>query len=125
MVKAYSSSSKNPLCRRYCAVCIALAALCGWPLPAALAQGGPPMVTDDPNTPGNGRWEINLAAIGNHSPGLAELTVPDADINYGWGDHLQLKLDTAWLVADEAGRGVTSGAGAPDLGVKWRFLDQE
>jgi hypothetical protein len=92
---------------------------------AVLAQGGPPMVTDDPDTPGNGRWEINLAAIGNHTPGLAALTVPDADINYGWGDHVQLKLDTAWLVADEAGRGLISGAGAPDLGVKWRFLDQE
>ena len=28
---------------------------------AALAQGGPPFLTDDPGTPGDGRWEINLA----------------------------------------------------------------
>jgi hypothetical protein len=25
------------------------------------AQGGPPMITDDPGTPGNGQWEINVA----------------------------------------------------------------
>ena len=25
------------------------------------AQGGPPMITDDPGTPGPGRWEINIA----------------------------------------------------------------
>lgn len=25
------------------------------------AQGGPPMITDDPGTPGSGRFEINLA----------------------------------------------------------------
>ena len=32
--------------------------------PAALyAQGGPPMLTDDPDTPGSGNWEINLAYI--------------------------------------------------------------
>ena len=103
----------------------ALLALLAFMPCTTLAQGGPPMVTDDPDTPGNGHWEINLAAIGNHGPGLAEMTLPDADINYGLGDHLQLKLDTAWLVADEAGRGVISGAGAPDLGVKWRFLDRE
>ena len=32
---------------------------------AARAQGGPPLVTDDPDTPGDGHWEINLAAIAN------------------------------------------------------------
>ncbi len=25
------------------------------------AQGGPPLLTDDPGTPGPGKWEINLA----------------------------------------------------------------
>lgn len=28
---------------------------------AALSQGGPPFATDDPGTPGNRRWEVNLA----------------------------------------------------------------
>jgi hypothetical protein len=31
-------------------------------LPApAFAQGGPPLITDDPDTPGPGHWEINIA----------------------------------------------------------------
>ena len=29
----------------------------------ALAQGGPPMITDDPDTPGPGYREINLAGL--------------------------------------------------------------
>ena len=32
----------------------------------ALGQGGPPMITDDPGTPGNGKWEINLAIAFEH-----------------------------------------------------------
>jgi hypothetical protein len=99
--------------------------LCGLIPPASLAQGGPPLVTDDPDTPGNGHWEINIAAIGTHTPGVAQLSLPDADINYGWGDHVQLKIDTPWLIQDQAGAGVKSGLGASELGVKWRFVDQE
>src|SRR5690348_6718642 len=29
--------------------------------PEVLAQAGPPLLTDDPETPGNRHWEINLA----------------------------------------------------------------
>jgi hypothetical protein len=35
----------------------------GWP--SAHAQAGPPLITNDPGTPGNGRREINLAATGS------------------------------------------------------------
>jgi len=33
----------------------------GFSTRAVLAQGGPPLITDDPGTPGDGKWEINLA----------------------------------------------------------------
>ena len=39
----------------------------------AWALGGPPMVTDDPETPGDGNWEINIAAIRNHMHGETEV----------------------------------------------------
>jgi len=29
----------------------------------AHAQGGPPMLTDDPGTPGDGKWEVNIAVL--------------------------------------------------------------
>jgi hypothetical protein len=92
---------------------------------SALAQGGPPLVTDDPETPGNGHWEINLATIAEHTSGRWNIAAPDADINYGWGEHVQLKLDAPWLNVHEAGQPWKSGLGAPNVGVKWRFIDIE
>jgi hypothetical protein len=92
---------------------------------SALAQGGPPMVTDDPETPGDGHWEINLATIGQHTSGRWDVSAPDADINYGWGEHVQLKVDAPWLFVHEDGQPWKSGLGAPDVGVKWRFIDIE
>ena len=91
----------------------------------ALAQGGPPMVTDDPETPGDGHWEINIGAIATRTPGRWEVAAPDADINYGWGDRIQLKLDIPWVTARDDGERWKSGGGEAEVGVKWRFVDQE
>lgn len=33
------------------------------------AQGGPPMRTDDPGTPGPGNWELNFAATADRRSG--------------------------------------------------------
>jgi hypothetical protein len=30
---------------------------------SARAQGGPPLLTNDPGTPGNGNWEINIGVM--------------------------------------------------------------
>jgi hypothetical protein len=93
---------------------------------SALAQGGPPMVTDDPDTPGDGHWEINLAGLGSRTrDGRWEVSLPDADINYGWGDHVQLKLDVPWTFVRESGERWKSGLGSGNVGVKWRFIDAE
>jgi hypothetical protein len=93
---------------------------------ATFAQGGPPLVTDDPETPGDGHWEINLAGIGSHTAaGRWDISAPDADINYGWGDRVQLKLDVPWSFVHEPGEPWKSGLGAVDVGVKWRFVDSE
>jgi hypothetical protein len=104
-----------------------IAVLCSFSILAAsaLAQGGPPMVTDDPETPGDGHWEINLGAIGARTPGLWTIAAPDADINYGWGDHIQLKADVQWTTVKEDGQASRSGVGDADLGLKWRFIDKE
>ncbi len=59
----------------------------------AHAQGGPPFITDDPGTPGNRHWEINIGWIADHNPGLAYYQIPDIDMNYGWGDRIQLKYE--------------------------------
>ena len=58
----------------------------------ALAQGGPPLITNDPDTPGDGNWEINLAVAGAHSDLGWDLAAPDLDVNYGLGDRIQLSM---------------------------------
>jgi hypothetical protein len=107
--------------------CARLAAIVALALPAgpAWAQGGPPLVTDDPDTPGNGNWEINLAITGSHSSERWEIAAPDADINYGWGDQVQLKLDVPWTFVRSDEGGWKSGLGAAQIGVKWRFVDSD
>jgi hypothetical protein len=48
-------------------------------LMTAHAQDGPPMITDDPGTPGDGHWEINPRVHDRAPPrGAAELRV-DSD----------------------------------------------
>lgn len=83
------------------------------------------MVTDDPGTPGNGHWEINIAAIYTASGDAQLVNFPYFDVNYGLGDHLQLKLETGLVILSQNGAAVQTGAGTALAGVKWRFLDQD
>ena len=92
----------------------------------AHAQGGPPMATDDPGTPGDGHWEINLAAVGTHVRDGWDVDAPEADINYGLGDHIQLNLDVPWTFTNTTGDGRwRSGIGDTSVAVKWRFFDKD
>ncbi len=91
----------------------------------ALGQGGPPLITDDPGTPGDGNWEINVAFEAEKRRTAMSYAIPLLDINYGLGDRLQLKYEVPWLVLDERGRHTKAGLGNSELGVKWRFFDQD
>lgn len=91
----------------------------------ALAQGGPPLVTDDPGTPGNGNWEVNIAGQWTRSSSSTITEIPLFDVNYGWGEHLQLNLNTGWITVREMGEDKQSGLSVASLAVKWRFVDEE
>jgi hypothetical protein len=88
------------------------------------AQGGPPMITDDPGTPGDKNWEINLAGIYSTGGGQQILQLPYLDINYGWGERIQLKIETGVGTA-KVGSSSAIGVESLLLGVKYRFLDEE
>jgi hypothetical protein len=90
---------------------------------SAWASGGPPMITDDPGTPGNCHWEINVAALSSHAARATTYQLPLVDVNYGVGDRIQLKFEMPWLLQDEANGTSRSGAGDGLAGVKWRFYD--
>lgn len=86
------------------------------------AQGGPPMITDDPGTPGDGHWEINVATLATRSVDGDSYQLPLIDLNYGWGDRIQLKYEVPWVLERDAGNSI-AGLGNSLLGIKWRFYD--
>ena len=88
------------------------------------AQGGPPLITDDPDTPGPRHWEINLAAILSKYHDGQSMDLPRIDANYGVGRRVQLKFEAPWVQAREGGE-TASGAGNAVAGVKYRFVGQE
>ena len=86
-----------------------LVAVCVATLPRrVIAQGGPPLITDDPETPGNGHWEINVAWTLSQKQNERLFAIPLLDINYGFGEHVQLKAEVPWLVLQDR-RGNTIG----------------
>jgi hypothetical protein len=97
-----------------------LLAICFTVAPRAFAQGGPPFITDDPGTPGNRNWEINFGWIGDHNPGQAYYQLPDVDLNYGWGERIQLKYELPLAAATDAKDTTRAGLGESLLGLKWR-----
>ena len=82
------------------------------------------MITDDPGTPGNGKWENNFAIIFEHRPNETSIDVPEIDLNYGVGEHIQLTLQTAPVLLKRSGHGLIGGPGGSEAAVKWRFLDE-
>jgi hypothetical protein len=91
---------------------------------AVRAPAGPPLITDDPDTPGPNSWEIDVATTSQYAQHEWNLETPLLDINYGIGDHLELTYELPWAVVVSAGGGASSGLGNSLCGVKWRFLDQ-
>jgi hypothetical protein len=89
----------------------------------ACAQGGPPYYTNDPGTPGNLNWEINLGYMPFFYSDQSVSHIPDIDINFGIGDRIQLTYENAWLRIQDPMSATKFGAGQSNPGVKWRFYD--
>ncbi len=80
------------------------------------------MITDDPATPGDGHWEINMASLVNRTSPTSITQLPLIDVNYGLGERIQLKVEMPWVLQDGAGPQL-KGFGNALAGVKWRFYD--
>jgi len=90
----------------------------------AHAQGGPPLLTDDPGTAEYKHWEINLAVLPEIRHDSKQFELPNADFNYGATDHTQLKFEIPLLVEwSNGGNHIEAGDG--NFGVKWRFVDEK
>jgi hypothetical protein len=93
------------------------------PLRAA-ADAGPPYLTNDPGTPGNANWEINLGSMQTLERGVGSYQLPQFDFNFGLGDRIQLTYQVPYVVEYRDGEPRASGWGNGLPGVKWRFFDQ-
>jgi hypothetical protein len=89
------------------------------------AVAGPPLLTDDPDTPGDKHWEINVAYTLEKRHADSTMETPILDLNYGVGDNIQIKYELPWLISHEPETGTKSGIGNSNVGVKWRFLDEK
>lgn len=90
-----------------------------------LAQGGPPLLTDDPGTPGRNNWEINLGYTIDRQPSDNYYETPILDMNYGWGDRVQLKYEMPYVYNSTDSGPLQSGPGDSKVGVKIRFFQDE
>ena len=72
------------------------------------------MITDDPGTPGSGKWENNFAIIFEHRPNETSIDVPEIDLNYGVGEHVQLTLQNAPVLLKRSGHGLIGGPPWPN-----------
>jgi len=94
-------------------------------LPVLLhAQAGPPFLTNDPGTPGNANWEINIGEVPTIARGNRSYQSPQLDLNFGVGERIQLTYELPYVLQDIRGGERDSGWGNGYAGVKWRFLDQ-
>ena len=130
MVAIFNDRTEVPVRAGWCFRLMSLVSLCCFmaivllPL-SSVAQGGPPLLTDDPGTPGRNNWEINLGYTMDRQPQDNYYETPILDMNYGWGDRVQLKYEMPY-VYNSAGKGpLASGPGDSKFGVKIRFFQDE
>jgi len=86
------------------------------------AQAGPPLLTNDPGTPGPEEWEINIGIMPVFVQHQREFQVPQLDINYGVGKTIQLTVEVPYIL-QTAPQPQRTGWSNTTTGVKWRFID--
>lgn len=88
------------------------------------AEAGPPFVTDDPEPPDPGQWEVISTVTGTLVHGGGDASLPLIDANYGAAPGLQLHIqpEMAYVRTPE---GAHYGFGDLEIGAKYRFIDED
>lgn len=103
---------------------IFLSAVCAVLYIVSFAQeGGPPMLTEDPEVAEEGTWEINTSLNPIISNRL-EMLLPNLDINYGVVRDLQFHIGIPHHV-DISKRNASASFGSLEFGVKIHFFHEE
>ncbi|HMK65832.1 MAG TPA: transporter [Thermodesulfobacteriota bacterium] len=102
-----------------------LLSLCCLLIFPCLSLAAPPLLISDTGTPGDGHYELNAGISGVTALSGSKVAFPALDLNYGWGEHIQIKFELPWIFANKNGEEAQNGLGNSVLGVKWRFLDED
>ena len=89
------------------------------------ALAGPPLITDDPETPGRGGWEINISHNIERTKDEFLMLNPLIDINYGLLENDQWKIEFPIVFVDPVDADQRWGPGDIEVGWKYRFWDEE
>src|SRR5436305_10895668 len=88
------------------------------------ANAGPPYRTDDPEPPPFGHYEAIFFTMGLAADGIAAGTLPAMEFNYGGFPDTQLHVMLPLGLA-ASGSGAKFGAADAELGVKYRFIQED
>jgi hypothetical protein len=89
------------------------------------ALAGPPFKTDDPEPVEFKNWEIYLASQYSNDRSGVSATAPHVEINYGIMPNAQLHIIAPMEYVKPAGSPSHYGYGDTELGIKYRFFENE
>jgi hypothetical protein len=88
------------------------------------AKGGPPLITDDPGTPGDGRWEFNIATQIDPNGENTVYQIPQIDANYGLAVGYEIEKDRELLAEVHARCPIGEGLELlPEIGTRYAFSE--
>lgn len=82
-------------------------------------------MTDDPETPDKGHFEIHLAAQYTRAQGASTGNVPSLEVNYGVLSNLQATVLVPMGMAQVNGVGTNVGFGDIEVELKYRFVEED
>jgi len=107
-------------------IALVLVGLCfALPFVPISALAGPPFWTDDPEPVEYKNWEIYVASLYQNNRGGVSSTAPHFEANYGIAPDFQLHVIAPMEYVKPAGLPSHYGYGDTELGVKWRFFENE
>ena len=92
---------------------------------ALVAYAGPPFLTDDPETVGHRGWEVYVASQMVKGKDKKSGTAPHFEVNYGLLSNLDLHAIFPLVYVDPEEDSTHYGFGDIELGVKYRFVEEE
>jgi hypothetical protein len=90
---------------------------------SAKAQGGPPLLTNDPIPPEHGNWEINLGTMPEITDTTTSVQLVQIDLNYGLTDRIELICELPFVWQARTGERSATGWDNALPGVKVRFVN--